>query len=53
MSQRIKSSLYLAVFAIAALVYYGETEVDQTPQVVDTTQAQIEQVSSLNLELEE
>lgn len=50
MSQRIKSSLYLAAFAIASLIYYNETGVDQTPQTVDMANADIEKVSSIDLE---
>lgn len=49
MSQRIKSSLYLAAFAIASLVYYNETSIDQTPQTVDMANADIEQVSNIDL----
>jgi len=49
MSQRIKSSLYLAAFAIASLVYYNETSIDQTPRTVDMANADIEQVSSIDL----
>jgi len=49
MSQRIKSSLYLAAFAIASLVYYNETSIDRTPQTVDMANADIEQVSSIDL----
>ncbi len=49
MSQRIKSSLYLAAFAIASLVYYNETSIDQTPRTVDMANADIEQVSSIGL----
>ncbi|MGB7395961.1 MAG: hypothetical protein WA913_16365 [Pricia sp.] len=50
MPQRIKSSLYLAAFAIASLIYYNQTSVDQTPQTVEMANADIEQVSSLDLE---
>ncbi len=45
MSQRIKSSLYLAAFVVASLIYYNETNVDQTPQTVDMAHADVEQVS--------
>ncbi len=48
MSQRIKSSLYLAAFAIASIIYYNETSTDQTPQMVDMANADIEQVSSID-----
>lgn len=50
MSQRIKSSLYLAAFVIASLIYYSETDIDQTPQTVDMAKADIEQISSIDLE---
>ncbi len=50
MSQRIKSSLYLAAFVIASLIYYNETDIDQTPQTVDIAEADIEQVSGIDLE---
>jgi hypothetical protein len=50
MSQRIKSSLYLAAFVIASLIYYNETSVDPTPQTVDMAKADIEEVSSIELE---
>ena len=50
MSQRIKSSIYLAAFAIASLIYYNEISVEQTPQTVDMAQVDIEQVSNINLE---
>lgn len=45
MSQRIKSSLYLAGFVIASLVYYNQTNVDQAPQTVEIAATDIEQVS--------
>ncbi len=50
MSQRIKSFLYLAAFAIASLIYYNETDIDQTPQTVAIAKADIEQFSSIDLE---
>ncbi|KKL79652.1 hypothetical protein LCGC14_2012660 [marine sediment metagenome] len=50
MSQKIKSSLYLAAFTIASLIYYNETNVDQTPQTVDMANADIEQVTSIDIE---
>ncbi|MGB6154138.1 MAG: hypothetical protein WBG48_19295 [Pricia sp.] len=50
MSQKIKSSLYLAAFTIASLIYYNETSVDKTHQTVDMATADIEQVSSIDLE---
>jgi len=50
MSQKIKSSLYLAAFTIASLIYYNQTNVEQTHQTVDMTTADIEQVSSIDLE---
>ena len=49
MSQKIKSSLYLAAFTIASLIYYNETNVDQTPQTADMAKADIEQVTSIAL----
>ncbi|SDF13912.1 hypothetical protein SAMN05421636_11313 [Pricia antarctica] len=49
MSQRVKSSLYLAAFAIASLIYYNETSIDPTPQTVDMANADIEQISSIDL----
>jgi len=49
MSQRLKSSLYLTAFAIASLIYYNETSIDQTPQTVDIANADIEQVSHIDL----
>lgn len=49
MSQRIKSSLYLAAFAIASIIYYNQTNVDHTPQTVDMATADIEQVSSIDI----
>lgn len=50
MSQRIKSSLYLAAFVIASVIYYNEISIDQTPQTVDMAKADIEQVSSIDIE---
>lgn len=50
MSQRIKSSLYLAAFAIASLIYYNETNVQYIPQTADMVNADIEQVSSVDLQ---
>jgi len=49
MSQRIKSSLYLAAFAIASVIYYNETNVDQPPQTVELATADIEQVSNIDI----
>lgn len=48
MSQRIKSSLYLAGFVIASLIYYNETNNDQAPQTVEIVSSNAEQVSSLD-----
>ena len=50
MSQKIKSSLYLAAFTIASLIYYNQTNVDQTAQSIDMANADIEQVSSIDIE---
>ncbi|MDT7828189.1 hypothetical protein RQM65_05895 [Pricia sp. S334] len=50
MTQRIKSSLYLAAFAIASVIYYNQTSIDQNPQTNDMVEADIEQVSSIDLE---
>lgn len=49
MSQRIKSSLYLTAFAIASIIYYNETSIDQAPQMADMANADIEQVSNIDL----
>ena len=46
MSQKLKSSLYLAGFVIASLVYYNQTNSDQSPQTVEMASADMEQVSS-------
>ncbi|MGS0526513.1 hypothetical protein ACU8V7_16345 [Zobellia nedashkovskayae] len=46
MSQKLKSSLYLAGFVIASLVYYNQTNSDQSPQKVEMASADMEQVSS-------
>ena len=43
MSQRIKSSFYLAGFVIASLIYYNQTNIDQTLELANTD---IEQVST-------
>jgi len=48
MSQRIKSSFYLAGFVIASLIYYNQTNIDDPPQTVEMANADIEQVSSLD-----
>jgi hypothetical protein len=48
MSQRIKSSLYLAGFVIASLIYYNETNTDQDPQTVEIASSNAEQVSGLD-----
>ena len=44
MSQKIKSSLYLAGFVIASLIYYNETHDDQT---IEMASADVEQISSI------
>lgn len=48
MSQRVKSSFYLAGFVIASLIYYNQTNIDQTPQTVEMATADIEQVSTID-----
>ncbi|HET8736723.1 MAG TPA: hypothetical protein VFM69_08990 [Pricia sp.] len=50
MSQRTKSSLYLAAFVVASLIYYNETNIDPTPQTVELAKADIEQVSHIDLQ---
>ena len=45
MCQRIKSSLYLAGFVIASLVYYNQTSADQAPQTVEIAATDMEHVS--------
>lgn len=46
MSERFKSSLYLAAFILASLIYYNETNADQAPEVNQMASADIEQVSN-------
>ncbi|MBU2975599.1 MULTISPECIES: hypothetical protein [unclassified Zobellia] len=46
MSQKLKSSLYLAGFVIASVIYYNQTNSDQSPQTVEMASADIEQVMS-------
>ncbi|SIT12951.1 hypothetical protein SAMN05421766_11225 [Zobellia uliginosa] len=44
MSQKLKSSLYLAGFVIASVIYYNQTNADQSLQTVEMASADIEQV---------
>ena len=44
MSQKFKSSLYLAAFVIASVVYYNQTNSEQSPQTVEMASADMEQV---------
>ena len=44
MSQKLKSSLYLAGFVVASVIYYNQTNADQSPQTVEMASADIEQV---------
>jgi len=47
MSQKIKSSLYLAAFVIASLIYHNEISADQTDQTVEMASADVEQLSTI------
>lgn len=47
MSERLKSSMYLAGFVIASLIYYNQTNIDQAPQTVEMAAAGMEQVSEI------
>ena len=46
MSQKIKSSLYLAGFANAFLIYYNETYKDQT---IEMASADVEHISAIEV----
>lgn len=48
MSQRFKSSLYLAAFILASLLYYNETNTEKDSQTVEVVSSGIEQVSSID-----
>lgn len=45
MSERLKSSLYLAAFIVASLVYYNETTTEQL-EATQMASADIEQVTT-------
>ncbi|MFD2603868.1 hypothetical protein ACFSSG_00125 [Euzebyella marina] len=46
MSERLKSSLYLAAFILASIIYYNETNAEQAPEATQMASADIEQVSN-------
>ncbi|PKA97420.1 hypothetical protein B0O79_1081 [Flavobacteriaceae bacterium MAR_2009_75] len=46
MSERFKSSIYLAAFILASIIYYNETNTE-APQASEMASADVEQISNV------